>query len=202
MSNSRPNPQAPQNSNDFDHGTLAILLVGNGCTETAPRGLKEGEVRNHGRGLFHKVDRSQAAGQDDREGSKEVPISFAAEIGMPMHRTMTIKEGEGNEEEMRLNLDVLQERREAAAIREAIYKMKMKHYYNKRVRPMSFKVGEYVCRKNEASRVENLRKLGPKWEGPYLVVEAYQNGSYKLQTMDDREVPRVWHAINLRKCYL
>ncbi|GJT29188.1 reverse transcriptase domain-containing protein [Tanacetum coccineum] len=109
---------------------------------------------------------------------------------------------EGNEEEMRLNLDLLTERREAAAIREARYKMKMEQYYNKRVRPVSFKVGEYVYRKNEASRVENLGKIGPKREGPYLVVEVYQNDSYKVRTMDDREVPRVWHAINLRKFYL
>ncbi|GKD98794.1 hypothetical protein Tco_1382691 [Tanacetum coccineum] len=36
----------------------------------------------------------------------------------------------------------------------------------------------------------NLGKLGPKWEGSYLVVEAYQNGSYKLRTMDDREAGR------------
>ncbi|GJT64601.1 hypothetical protein Tco_1016081 [Tanacetum coccineum] len=115
---------------------------------------------------------------------------------------MMIKEGEGNEEEMRLNLDLLQERREATTIREAIYKMKMKQYYNKRVRPMSFKVGEYVYRKNEASRVENLGKLGPKWEGPYLGVGAYQNGSYKLRTMDDKEVPWIWHAINLKRSYL
>nr|GEV09836.1 reverse transcriptase domain-containing protein [Tanacetum cinerariifolium] len=121
------------------------------------------------------------------------------EIGMPIHRTTMIKEGDGNEEEMRLNLDLLTKRREAIAIREARYKMKIQQYYNKRVRPISFKVGEYVYRKNEASRVENL---GPKWEGPYLVVEAYQNGSYKLHTMDDRKVPRVWHAINLIKCYL
>ncbi|GJW21912.1 reverse transcriptase domain-containing protein [Tanacetum coccineum] len=65
-------------------------------------------------------------------------------ISMPTHRTMMIKEGEGNEEEIRLNLDLLTERREAAAIREARYKMKVKQYYNKRVRSMSFKVGEYV----------------------------------------------------------
>ncbi|GKB35800.1 reverse transcriptase domain-containing protein [Tanacetum coccineum] len=132
-------------------------------------------------------------------GSEEV---IHAEIGMPTHRTMMIKEGDDNEEEIRLNLDLLTERREAAAIREARYKMKMEQYYNKRVCPMSFKVGEYVYRKNEASRVENLGKLGPKWEGPYLIVKAYHNGSYKLRTMDDREVPRVWHAINLRGCYL
>ncbi|GJU98221.1 reverse transcriptase domain-containing protein [Tanacetum coccineum] len=33
---------------------------------------------------------------------------------------------------------------------------------------------------NEASHVENQGKLGPNWEGPYRVVEAYENGSYKL----------------------
>ncbi|GJU97608.1 reverse transcriptase domain-containing protein [Tanacetum coccineum] len=92
-------------------------------------------------------------------GSKAV---IPAKISMPTHRTMMIKEGEGNEEEMRLNLDLLMERREATAIQEARYKMKVKQYYNKRVRPMSFKVGEYVYGKNEASRVENLGKLGPK----------------------------------------
>ncbi|GJZ04186.1 reverse transcriptase domain-containing protein [Tanacetum coccineum] len=47
-----------------------------------------------------------------------------AEIGKPIHWAMMIKEGEGNEEEMRLNLDLLQERREATAIREARYNMK------------------------------------------------------------------------------
>nr|GEU78405.1 reverse transcriptase domain-containing protein [Tanacetum cinerariifolium] len=87
---------------------------------------------------------------------------ISIEIGMPTHRTMMIKEGEANEEEIRLNLDLLKERREAAAVQEARYKVKMEQYYNKRVRPVSFKVGEYVYRKNEASRVESLGKLGPK----------------------------------------
>ncbi|GJY49224.1 reverse transcriptase domain-containing protein [Tanacetum coccineum] len=39
----------------------------------------------------------------------------------------------------------------------------------------------------EASRVEAQRKIGPEWEGPYRVIEAYQNSSYKLQTMEDNE---------------
>ncbi|GKA17393.1 reverse transcriptase domain-containing protein [Tanacetum coccineum] len=62
--------------------------------------------------------------------------------------------------------------------------------------------GEFMFRRNEASRVEDQGKLGPKWEGPYRVMEAYENGSYKLQTLDDKEVPRTWHAINLLKCYM
>ncbi|GJX39250.1 reverse transcriptase domain-containing protein [Tanacetum coccineum] len=131
-------------------------------------------------------------------GSESV---IPAEIGMPTYRTMMIRE-ELNEEEIRLNLDLLTERRELAAIQEAKYKIKLEQYYNKKVHLTSFKPGEFVFRKNEASRVENQGKLGPKWEGPYRVEEAYQNGSYKLQTMKDKEVPRTWHAINLRKCYL
>nr|GEX62098.1 reverse transcriptase domain-containing protein [Tanacetum cinerariifolium] len=172
-----PNPQAAQNTDDVNHSPLAILPMGDGCARAIAGSPGESEIRNRSCGLFHKVDRGQTASQNDKK----------REIGMPTHRTMTIKEGEGNEEETRLNLDLLTERREAAAIREARYKMKMEQYYNKRVRPMSFKVGEYVYRKNEASRVENLGKLGPKWEGPYLIVEAYQNGSYKLRTMNDME---------------
>nr|GEX38966.1 hypothetical protein [Tanacetum cinerariifolium] len=83
-----------------------------------------------------------------------------AKIGMPTYRTIQWNEAL-NKEEMRLNLDLIQERRETAAIREAKYKKKMKQYYNKRVHPVSFKVGDVVYRSNEASRVENQGKLGP-----------------------------------------
>nr|GEX25066.1 hypothetical protein [Tanacetum cinerariifolium] len=107
-------------------------------------------------GLMERENRSLM------EGIKTRLWRERKEIDMPTHRTMMIKEGNGNEEEMRLNLDLLTERREAVAIREARYKMKIEQYYNKRVRLMSFKVGEYVYRKNEASRVENLGNLGPK----------------------------------------
>ena len=124
-----------------------------------------------------------------------------AKIGMPTHRTM-LYNPEDSEEQRRLHLNLLQERREMAAIREAKYKAKVEQYYNRRVKPMAFRVGEFVYRKNEASRVENQGKLGPNWEGPYRVGEAHQNGSYKLATMDDREVPRTWHAINLRNFFM
>ncbi|GJV97442.1 reverse transcriptase domain-containing protein [Tanacetum coccineum] len=110
-----------------------------------------------------------------------------AEIGMPTHRTMKIREDE-NEDELRINMDLLQERREASTIRKAKYKTKMEQYYNQKVRPMSFKPDECVFRRNEASRVEDQGKLGSKWERPYRVIEAYQNGFYKLQIIGGKEV--------------
>ncbi|GJW55330.1 hypothetical protein Tco_0099415 [Tanacetum coccineum] len=48
-----------------------------------------------------------------------------------------------------------------------------------------------VFRRKEASRVEDRGKLGLGWEGPYKVMEAYQNGSYKSQTIKGREVPQI-----------
>ncbi|GKA62139.1 hypothetical protein Tco_0761658 [Tanacetum coccineum] len=111
-----------------------------------------------------------------KQSNGETPFSLTygseavipAEIGIPSYRTLMIRE-EYNEEEQRLNLDLLQERREAVAIREAKYKTKMEQYYNKRVRPAGFRPGEFVYRRNEASRMENEGKLGPNWEGPYRV---------------------------------
>ncbi|GKA16283.1 reverse transcriptase domain-containing protein, partial [Tanacetum coccineum] len=146
----------------------------NGLVERANRSLMEGWVDELPNVLWaHRTSLNTSNGQTPYNLTFDSEAVIPAEIGMPTHRTMMIKDGEGNEEEMRLNLDLLQERRKAAAIREARYKIKIEHYYNKRVWPVSFKVGEYVYRKNEASRLENLGKLGPKWEGPYLVVEAY-----------------------------
>ncbi|GKB12633.1 reverse transcriptase domain-containing protein [Tanacetum coccineum] len=147
-------------------------------------------------GLVERANKSLMEGIKTR--SKAVIL---AEIGMPTYRTKIIRESL-NEEEIRLNLDLLTERRELAAIREAKYKTKLEQYYNKKVHLTSFKPGEFVFWKNEASRVEDQGKLGPKWEGLYRVAKAYQNGFYKLQTMKDKEVPRTWHAINLQKCYL
>nr|GEU81939.1 reverse transcriptase domain-containing protein [Tanacetum cinerariifolium] len=88
---------------------------------------------------------------------------------------------------MRLNLDLARERMETTVIQEAKYKKKVEWYYNKRDPLVSFKVGDFVYRENTASRVEIQGKLGPNWEGPYRVTEAYENGSYKLATMNDRE---------------
>nr|GFA59217.1 retrovirus-related Pol polyprotein from transposon 17.6 [Tanacetum cinerariifolium] len=87
-----------------------------------------------------------------------------------------------NDEELRLNLDLLEERRELAAISEAKSKSKMMKYYNARVRGVAFKPGDFVYRNNDVSHAVPGGKLGPKWEGPYEVTEALGNGAYKLRS--------------------
>nr|GEW95183.1 reverse transcriptase domain-containing protein [Tanacetum cinerariifolium] len=98
------------------------------------------------------------------------------EIRMPTYRIAAV-DVVNNDKELRLNLDLLEERRERAAICEARAKSKMMKYYNARVRGVAFKLGDFFYRNNDASHAVAGGKLGPKWEGPYEVTEALGNGA-------------------------
>ncbi|GJZ13865.1 reverse transcriptase domain-containing protein [Tanacetum coccineum] len=124
-----------------------------------------------------------------------------AEIGMPTYRT-TMVDVVHNDEELQLNLDLLEEKQECAAICEAKAKMKMTKYYNARVRDVDFRPRDFVYRSNDASHAAAGGKLRPKWEGPYEVTEALGDIAYKLQTMDSTDLSRTWNIANLNKCYL
>ncbi|GJU23707.1 reverse transcriptase domain-containing protein [Tanacetum coccineum] len=86
-----------------------------------------------------------------------------AKIGMPPYRIATV-DAVHNNEELRLNLDLLEEKRERAAICEAKAKRKMTKYYNARFRDVTFRPGDFVYRRNDASHAVAGGKLGPKWE--------------------------------------
>nr|GEU30451.1 reverse transcriptase domain-containing protein [Tanacetum cinerariifolium] len=91
-------------------------------------------------------------------GTKAV---IPTEIRMPTYRTAAV-DVVSNDEELRLNLDLLEERREYAAICEAKAKSKMVKYYNARVRGVTFKPGDFFYRCNDASHAVAGGKLGPK----------------------------------------
>nr|GFA20457.1 retrovirus-related Pol polyprotein from transposon 17.6 [Tanacetum cinerariifolium] len=84
-----------------------------------------------------------------------------AEIGMP---TLKIAELDmmHNDEALEINLDLLEEIMEQAAIREARSKAKMEKYYNSKGYNTSFKPGDLVYRNNNASHAKDSGKLSPK----------------------------------------
>ncbi|GKA74282.1 hypothetical protein Tco_0780584 [Tanacetum coccineum] len=97
-----------------------------------------------------------------------------AEIGMPTLRTTEVDLVQ-NKESLEINLGLLEEIREQAAIREAKSKAKME---------------------------KDTGNLGPKWEGPYEVTEALGKGAYKLRDLDGKQLQRTWNVSNLKKCYI
>ncbi|GJS76015.1 reverse transcriptase domain-containing protein [Tanacetum coccineum] len=117
------------------------------------------------------------------------------------HRTM-IKSTETdmvqNDEALEINLDLLEERKEQVAIREARSKAKMEKYYNSNVCNTSFKPGDLVYRNNDASHAKDSRNFSPKWEGPYEVTEALGSGAYKLRDHNRKLLSRTWNIRNLK----
>ncbi|GKD08487.1 reverse transcriptase domain-containing protein [Tanacetum coccineum] len=144
-----------------------------------------------------------------KSSNRDTPFSLTygteavipAEIGMPTLRITEVDLVQNNEA-LEINLDLLEERREQAAIREAKIKARMEKYYNSKVKNTSFKLGDLVYRNNDASRTEDTGKLGPKWEGPYEVTKALGKGAYKLRDRDGKQLPRTSNVSNLKKCYI
>nr|GFB18596.1 reverse transcriptase domain-containing protein [Tanacetum cinerariifolium] len=120
---------------------------------------------------------------------------------MPTIRTAEVNVAT-NDDKRRIDLDLLEERRERATICEAKAKSKLKGYYDAKVRGVSFRPDNFVYRANGASYAEDAGKLRPKWEEPYEVTEALGNGAYKLRDTDGRELPRTWNICSLKRFYL
>ncbi|GJZ75122.1 reverse transcriptase domain-containing protein [Tanacetum coccineum] len=123
------------------------------------------------------------------------------EIGMPSIRCEEVNQAENNKG-LLLNLDILEERREKAAVSEARSKAKMEKYYNAKVRSISFRSGDFVYRSNDASHAKESENLGPKWEGPYEVVEALGKGAYKLSNKSRDVLSHAQNVQDLKKCHI
>nr|GFA46318.1 reverse transcriptase domain-containing protein [Tanacetum cinerariifolium] len=137
---------------------------------------------------FAPVKHPQSNGLVER-ANRSLREVIPAEIGMPTYRTTAVDVVK-IDKELRLNLDLLEERREITAMSEARSKLKMMKYYNSRVCGVAFKPGDFVYRSNDASHAVAGGKLGPKYEGPYDVTDALGNRAYKLRSMDGTMLPR------------
>nr|GEU60223.1 integrase, catalytic region, zinc finger, CCHC-type, peptidase aspartic, catalytic [Tanacetum cinerariifolium] len=70
--------ETPQNPNDFNHGTMAILPMRNGRSRTSTSGPRKTKIRHRSHRLFYEIDRSKAVGQDHCEGRKGLCVLVPA----------------------------------------------------------------------------------------------------------------------------
>ncbi|GKV17080.1 hypothetical protein SLEP1_g27630 [Rubroshorea leprosula] len=103
---------------------------------------------------------------------------------------------------LRKDLDLLDEVREHARLRTIPYKQKIANFYNKRVLPRSFKIGDLVLKKAGLIGFKTrFGKLAPNWEGLYVVAEVPHPDTYVLQDAEGKRIPRVWNVNNIKKFY-
>ncbi|XP_074362142.1 uncharacterized protein LOC141702338 [Apium graveolens] len=134
-------------------------------------------------------------------------LAYGADAVVPLEIThgsprIEAYEPETNEEGMRLALDLIDEVRDEGNACNAEHQQRASLYYNRRVKERFFQQGDLVLRKIEASGVGERGKLASNWEGPYKVRKTLGRESYKLETLNGDEVPRTWHASNLKDYYI
>ncbi|KAK3018181.1 hypothetical protein RJ639_002799 [Escallonia herrerae] len=137
-------------------------------------------------------------------------VLYKKSFSLPYLKCLTPKEAdyalqevhEENEENLRGNLDLLDDVRAQALDRMISTKQRVARFYNRRVRIRIFRVGDLVLRKLEVSDPKAaVGKLSPNWEGPYKISKVLRPGAYSLQTLSGEVIPRTWNADNLRQYY-
>ena len=97
---------------------------------------------------------------------------------------------EHNEDALRLNLDLLDEKREQVLKRTEDYQRKTARYYDRKVKPRSYKPDDLVLKNLLPARKDPTHgKIGPNWEGSYIVSRVVRPGNYELQTEEGKILP-------------
>ena len=109
---------------------------------------------------------------------------------------------EHNKEALRLNLDLLDEKHDQVLKRTEDYQRKTARYYDQKFKSRSYKPGDLVLIKLLPARKDPTHgKLGPNWEGPYIVSRVVKPGNYKFQMEEGKILPHSLNAEHLKHFY-
>uniref|UniRef100_A0A2N9GA36 Integrase catalytic domain-containing protein n=1 Tax=Fagus sylvatica TaxID=28930 RepID=A0A2N9GA36_FAGSY len=133
-----------------------------------------------------------------RKSTDETPFALGygveavipLEVGIRTTRTIDFAV-ETNKDNLRKDLDFSEERQDLAPVRLASYQQQIKREHDRNINHRVFRIGDLVLRKVMANtRRPNEGKLGPNWEGPYKVVSLAGAGSYRLEDLEGKPIPR------------
>lgn len=123
------------------------------------------------------------------------------ELVWPTARIVAYEEV-NNKEKLSENLEIIENVRENAELKEAAYKRRIERVFNRRIRKEKLAPGDLVLRNTRLTLTEQSKgKLSQNWEGPYIIKEEWKTGTFKLVKEDGIPVPRTWHANNLRRYF-
>jgi hypothetical protein len=109
----------------------------------------------------HRMTVRKSTGETLFALSYGVEAVIPLEVGMPTIQTTDFIV-ETNEDNLRKDLDLLEERRDLVVVRLASYQQRIRREHDKNVKPKVFQVGDLVLRKVMANtRKLNEGKLGP-----------------------------------------
>ncbi|KAI5349593.1 hypothetical protein L3X38_002481 [Prunus dulcis] len=110
---------------------------------------------------------------------------------------MSAYDADSNDEQLALNL--IDELRDQAKMRNFAYKQCVAKYYDSRVKPRAFKLGDWVMRKTLLATKNSAKgTLEPTWEGHYEVIKVCCPVTYQLRDCNGKPLPYPWNANHLK----
>ncbi|XP_074347042.1 uncharacterized protein LOC141685863 [Apium graveolens] len=131
----------------------------------------------------------------------EYEAMIPVEVGVgSLQRDLFIeKDAEVNQ---RLHLDLLDKVRMKSQLKLAAYQQRIARYFNKKVKSVPHKVGDLVLRKvMPNTKITQHGVLGANWECPYSIKAILWKGTYHLEDLDGKIIPRARNAEHLQKYY-
>ena len=123
------------------------------------------------------------------------------EIGIASPCTLNYRAAT-NSSQLSVSLDLLEELREKAQVRQAAYQHRVSRFFNSKVSPRSFAIGDWVLRKVLPNmKNPNEGVFGANWEGPYRIIEVLGGGAYVLKDRTGKVLKHLWNADYLKKFY-
>ncbi|XP_072076525.1 uncharacterized protein [Arachis hypogaea] len=120
------------------------------------------------------------------------------EVGVPTLRTELYND-QHNINARNAELDLTEEDREIATVKQRAKKEIAERKHNARVVPRTFTEGDLVLRRtDEARRPPSHGKLAANWEGPFRVVKVLGMGAYQLQALQGNPIPGNWNISSLK----
>ena len=134
-------------------------------------------------------------------------MTYRAEVVIPLEtsfptlRTNLFNPSDNNEY-LKKNLDLIEEKRENAMVQLAYYQQKLKQGYDANIKLRPLTPGDLVLRRVVGTAKNSTGgKLGPNWKGPYRITSEAGIGAYFLEDLDEHVVPRSWNVNNLKIYY-
>ena len=133
-----------------------------------------------------------------RRSTGETPFSMTytaeavipLEAGFPTFITSLFNPSDNNEQ-LKKNLDLIEENKENAMVQLAYYQQKLKQGYDSNVKLRPLTPGDLVLwRVVGIAKNPAWGKLRPNWEGPYHITSKAGIETYFLEDLDEYVVPR------------
>ena len=129
---------------------------------------------------------------------RETPFSmtYGAEAVIPLETgfptlRISLFSSSDNNEHLKKNLDLIEEKRENAMVQLAYYQQKLKQDYDTNVKLRPLTPGDLVLRRVVGTAKNPAwGKLGPNWEGSYRITSEASIGAYFLEDLDKHVVSR------------